>query len=35
VASPDGKFLLFTDMDKSGRRVLYKLEISVEQTQQK
>lgn len=35
VASPDGKFLLFTDMDKAGRRVLYKLEIDVEQGQQK
>ncbi|NLL35221.1 MAG: hypothetical protein GX257_07940 [Clostridiales bacterium] len=30
VASPDGKFLLFTDMDKSGRRVLYRLDIDTE-----
>jgi len=34
VASPDGKFLLFTDMDMTGRRVLYKLEINAEQSQQ-
>jgi len=31
VASPDGKLVLFTDLDKTGRRVLYKLEINMEE----
>ncbi len=30
VASADGKILLFTDIDKTGRRVLYKLDIDSE-----
>jgi uncharacterized membrane protein YgcG len=34
VASPDGKFMLFTDLDKTGRRVLYKLEVKMQEKSQ-
>lgn len=31
AAAPDGKSLLFTDLDKTGRRVLYRLEVGTEE----